>query len=133
MSNAPNPIRQRVYALVKVALVIASIPVVLIALFAAIVYYANWSAERDAEALCDSIPLGSDIVPTIRKFEKDIGFIKQPGGKETVRHYGYPDSGPYTDGHRFMFFGMWMDKAYCGVSLTQDGKVKAKNVYLHED
>jgi hypothetical protein len=95
--------------------------------------YINWSAEREAQALCDSMPIGSDIIPTISKFEKDIGFVKQPGEKETICHYGYPDSGPYTDGHRFMFFGMWMDKAYCDVSLTQDGKVKAKNVYLQED
>jgi hypothetical protein len=95
--------------------------------------YINWSAERDAQALCDSIPLGSEIVPTIRKFEKDIGFVAQPGGKETVRHYGYPDSGNHTNGHRFMFFGIWMDKAYCDISLTQDGRVKAKSAYLREE
>lgn len=120
--------RKAIYRIAKIVLGIA----LLLGSMRSCISYINWSALRDAQALCDSMPLGSDIVPTIRKFEKDIGFVKQPGGKETVRHYGYPDSGLYTDGHRFMFFGMWMDKAYCDVSLTQDGKAKAKYAYLLE-
>src|SRR5579871_3479414 len=122
-------IEKTIYAIAKIVLGIALI----FGGMRSCCSYINWSAEHDAQALCDSMPIGSDIVPTIRKFEKDIGFGKQPGAKESIRHYGYPDSGPYTDGHRFMFFGMWMDKAYCDVSLTQDGRVKAKNAYLLED
>lgn len=121
----PKMIRTALKSVVGIALVLVGTR--------ACTTYVNWSAERNARALCDSIGIGSDIRSTISKFEQDTGFVKQPGGKESVRHSGYPDTGPYTEGHRFMFFGVWMDKAYCDISLTSDGRVRSKNAYLLEE
>ncbi|WP_157778543.1 hypothetical protein [Massilia violaceinigra] len=118
-----------VNSLLKVAIGIIVVPGAVLAF----VWYSNWSAERSARVYCDGIQLGSDISVEIEKFEKNIGFEKEPGGKVSVRHYGFPQERFPMGQHTFLFNGFMFEKAYCDVSLSPDGKVTAKNSFIHYD
>ncbi|MDQ1834515.1 hypothetical protein [Massilia scottii] len=118
-----------VYSVLKVAIGIIVVPGAALAF----VWYSNWSAERSARVYCDGIQLGSDISVQIEKFEKNIGYKKESGGKVSVRHYGFPQERFPMGQHTFLFYGFMFDKAYCDVSLSPDGKVTAKNSFIHYD
>lgn len=122
MFNLSEPKKDVVYSLVKCVIGILIVPGAILAF----VGYANWSADRAAQVYCDGIPLGSDISVEIEKFENRIGYKKEPGGKVSVRHYGFPDAGFPKDSHTFIFNGFMFEKAYCDVALSPDGKVKSK-------
>ena len=129
MNELRNGSSDVIRSLMKVGVAIVCVP----ALLYAGLWYANWSAERSAQVFCDGIPLGSDITLEIVKFEKEIGFRQEPGGKVSVRHYGFPQEGFSKDRHTFLFNGFWYDKAYCDVSIGPDGKVTAKKSFIQYD
>ena len=85
-------------------------------------YYLNWSAENDARKFCDAIALGSDVTIAITKFEQRVG-------EKGVLHY----STTKEKGETFIFPGLVMDRAYCGVALDENGKVIAKHSELTHD
>jgi|GEM_PF-2442601 len=115
--------------LFKLALIIVSLPVMLIML----VGYLICSAERDANTFCDQIAPGADIIHIIQQFEKQTGIEKESGDKVSARHYGFPDEGYGDHSHTFLFPAMMFDRAYCRVSLRENGKVKSKTAYFQAD
>ncbi|NHZ44669.1 hypothetical protein [Massilia aquatica] len=115
--------------LTKGALILLS----LLSVLCASIWYANASAEKEAWNFCERMPLGSDIHSEIEKFEKDIGYHKVPGGRVSASHYGFPEAGFANNKHTFIFKGFMLDKAYCDVSLTDDGKIIGKNSFIQYD
>ena len=83
--------------------------------FLAVVFVPNWVAERRAREFCDRISIGSNISAAIAD------------AKERKILWG---AGEY---YTFYFPGLIMDKAVCDVSVTHDGKVKAKSAVLEID
>lgn len=81
----------------------------------AVIFVPNWVAEQRAREFCDEIPIGSDIsAATARANERKILW------------------GSYQL-YTFYFPGLILDKAVCEVSVTQDGKVKAKGTVMEVD
>lgn len=115
--------------LIKGALFLLS----LLGIVCAYIWYANESAEKDAWYFCERMSLGSDIAAGIEKFEKATGYKKAPGGKVSALHYGFPQEGFAKNKHTFIFKGFMLDKAYCDVSLTADGKITGRNSYFQYD
>jgi hypothetical protein len=129
MSNAPSLNKRIARTLVKSAIILICVPGILLGY----IWYANAAAEMNARVFCDGIPVGSSITSEIAKFEKDIGYRQEPGGKVSVRHYGFPQEGFSTDSHTFLFYGFMSDRAYCDVSLSADGKITARNSFMQYD
>ncbi len=129
MSEQTNSGKKTLYFLLKLVIGIISLPLILFVL----VWYSVWSAEHDANAFCDQIALGADIIPIIAQFERQTGFEKKPGGKVSARHYGYPDPNFDRDGHVFLFPAMMFSNGYCSIALTENGRVKSKIAYFQAD
>jgi hypothetical protein len=83
--------------------------------FLAVMFLPNWVAERRARAFCDEIPIGSDI------------------SSATARANSRKILWGSHDFYTFYFPGLILDKAVCEVSVTQEGKVKAKSASLEVD
>ena len=115
------------------AMKVAITLITVISSVALLILYSNWSAEKDAQSFCHGVPLGSDITVEIMKFETKIGDKLEPGGKVSVRHYGFPEEGFPKGHHSFLFKGFMFEKAYCDVSLDENGKVVSKRSYMQYD
>lgn len=127
MNVSPN---ERIYrTLVKAAITLSCVP----GLLFGYIWYANWTAESEARVFCERTRLGADIGFTVIEFEHEIGYRKVPGGKVSVRHYGFPEQGFAKDKHTFLFNGFMFDKAYCDVSLNPDGKIIGKQSFILYD
>lgn len=118
-----------IYTLIKLVVAIA----LLLGGMASCNYYLAWSAERKAQAFCDSIAPGSDISLAIARVDDESGYKKVDGGKVSALHYGFPEEGFADYSHTFLFPAFGFDKAYCDVTLTKDGKVVSKNSYFQAD
>lgn len=83
-------------------------------------------AEREAHAFCDDIPVGADLAPIVTAFDRE-----HPGSssKVSARHYAVPE----WPGHRFMFPGVMLDRAYCDAVADPQGQVVSKNAYILYD
>ncbi len=80
--------------------------------------YMNWSAENKAQAFCEGIKRGADIVPVVANFEK-------AAGDQRILHYESDDSS-----HTFLFEGFVFDVAECHVTVDKDRKALAGRVTM---
>lgn len=79
--------------------------------------YSDWSAERNAHAFCDAIPIGSAISSAIAR-AKD-GSVRWWAPQE--RYY------------RFLFPGAFFEQAVCDVEVDQHGSVVRKAAEMQYD
>ena len=98
-------------------LIVAALIVLLIAPVA-LLKYLNYSAERNAEAFCGNIQLGSNISVAI-----------QAAHAKKIRGLNFANPLNYT----FYFPGVMFDKAVCDVWIDPKGRVVSKHAEMEDD
>ena len=81
--------------------------------------YPNWLAQHRAQVFCENIAIHADVATAINKMNK----INQPN------HYWLENK----SGYRFIFRGLFVDFAYCEVTLSEDGKILTKRTEMVYD
>ena len=111
MSNSRISIRELAYPFVILACAIVAVVGTAVACTA----YLDWSAERQAKAFCNDVPIGSDISLAVER-AKDKKLL-------------YGDYRRYT----FYFPGMVFDKAVCEIWIDPNRKVTSKHSEMEYD
>lgn len=111
-TGTQGTVKKRFYRPVKIVLAVIA---ALVLIPSSCVLYMDWSAKRKAQAFCEEIKIGSEISIAVAKAKEKKIFL-----------------GTYQ-GYTFYFPGSGFNKAVCEVSVTEAGKVTAKNYEMEYD